>query len=138
MASPADPTSRQGGSSNEKEKQLLQSGVPHTLSGQAPVSARSEEEFTKIKIRLREMSRGRVKRGREGDEESDGDAEAAGVDQDIGHGKRKWRKAVEEDGADSVTNEGEKKELNGNGNLDGDGMAEGDEREKPSGVRYRF
>ncbi|KAM0753810.1 cyclin-like protein [Meredithblackwellia eburnea MCA 4105] len=90
-------TSRPTGASLEREKLLLQTGTPHTFSqaqvqgGTVQICARKEEDFTKIKIRLRELEGERRGRGREkrrwivvpqGNERGEGEGKDAGKNEE--------------------------------------------------------
>jgi hypothetical protein len=44
---------------SSKDRQLIQSGIPHTLGGQISVLPRRPEDFTKIKIMLRKIESSR-------------------------------------------------------------------------------
>lgn len=61
--SPADPSlgSSRTGATAEREKHLHQTGLPHTLSGQAPICARTQDDLTQVMVHLRKMQLARSK-----------------------------------------------------------------------------
>ncbi|KAL8293199.1 hypothetical protein RQP46_000893 [Phenoliferia psychrophenolica] len=59
--SPADPSlaPTRTGATAEREKHLVQTGIPHTLSGQATICARTQDDFTQVMVHIRRIQQGR-------------------------------------------------------------------------------
>lgn len=141
-------SARNSKQSNEKAQQLLQSGIPHTLTTLIPdlssggggggggggIVARSEEEFTRVKIALRGVENKRKEENkRKNKSDSDytvvDEIETNGESQSESQGEKirvaRWRGS--EDGLEEVANKLKRRREAGGG-----------EEKRPVSIRYQF